>query len=325
MRCPICSSPLAEGATTCPQCGCGVLPPPAAGTEPSPFVRKETTPRWPLVLSVLGVVAALVVIAVALYPLVDDGDDVATVAGSDPTTTVAGATTAVAVASSPVATTGAPVTTAADATSTAAPVTSTATTTAAPSTTGARATTTVAATSTVASTTTVGSTTTTAVTFPDVVAVALVEATCTAPDSTDSRGNPVTFNPLLTIDGAPDTAWRCEGASINEALVFTLVEPSDLEIVGALPGYAGADPFNGTDRFDQNRRVQLARWACLGADGSPVASVQQRFTDERDLQYVTVEGFVGCEQVLFEILESSRSGGRDYTAVSEVELLGTAA
>ena len=39
-------------------------------------------------------------------------------------------------------------------------------------------------------------------------------------------------------------------------------------------------------------------------------------------QYLTVEGFTGCAKVVFEILDSSSSGGRDFTAISEVEVLG---
>ena len=92
--------------------------------------------------------------------------------------------------------------------------------------------------------------------FPAPVNIALVEATCTAPDSTDSRGNRITFNPFLTVDGVPDTAWRCPGASIHQALaVHAWPDPRDVTALAAIPGYAGADPFNGMDRFDQNRRV----------------------------------------------------------------------
>lgn len=333
MRCPICSSPLVEGATTCQQCGCGVLPPPPSGSEPTPFVRQQATPRWPLILSIVGVVAALAVIAVALLPLVgDDDDDEVSTSPSATTLADAPASTAPATTEPALASSAAPPTTAT-------PTTATPTTSDAPATTDARATSTtagptttrpaptssVAVASTVPTPGTASSTSapsTTVGAFPDRVAIAQAQATCTAPNSTDSRGNRISFDPLLTIDEVPETAWRCEGAAINEALLFTLVAPSDITIVGALPGYAGADPFNGTDRFEQNRRVLQARWACLAADGSETATVDQTFADRRDAQYVTVEGFTDCAEVLFEILESSRSGGRDFTAVSEIELLG---
>jgi hypothetical protein len=312
-----------------------VLPPPPSGSEPTPFVRQQATPRWPLILSIVGVVAALAVIAVALLPLVGDDDDDDQVSTPPSATTVAGATAstapgptepAAATSTAAAPTTAAPTTAAP---TTAAPTTDGPATTDEPATTAAPTTTRPAPTSTAAAGTTVAPATsstsgptTTAGPFPDRVAVAQAQATCTAPDSTDSRGNRISFDPLLTIDEVPETAWRCEGAAINEALLLTLVAPSDVTIVGALPGYAGADPFNGTDRFEQNRRVLQARWACLATDGSETATVDQTFADRRDAQYMTVEGFADCAQVLFEILESSRSGGRDYTAVSEIELLG---
>ncbi len=329
MRCPICSSPLAETAKTCPQCGCGVLPPPPTGTEPRSFVSKVASPRWPLILSVIGVIAAIAVIAVALLPLLDDdNDEVSTTpaastlpVGSDSAAPPVSSTEAPVATSSPattVATSVAPRSTAAP-TSTEAPTSSAATTVKpAPTTTSASTSTSPPPTSTSGPTT---STTTSGV-FPARVTPKQAQATCTAPDSTDSQGNRIVFNPVLTIDGAPETAWRCEGPSINQALLYTLETPIDLTIVGAIPGYAGSDPFNGTDRFDQNRRVERGRWACLSADGQQVASIEQSFANDRQTQYLTVAGFHACAQVLFEILESSASGGRDYTAVSEIELYG---
>ncbi len=325
MRCPVCSSPLREGAVKCDECGCGILPPPPAGTEPTPFVRPATTPKWPLILSIVGVIAAVAVIAVALLPLFgdDDDDDVvqtATTALTDGTdaeasTSVPSATT--------VATTEATAATDATATST---TEGTSTTTGSTSTTEAEPTTTVERTSTTAggstSTASTAPSTTVGAAFPSPVSVSLVEATCTAPDSTDSRGNPITFNPLLTIDGRDDTAWRCPGASIRQALVYTLARPADVSAVAALPGYAGEDPFNGIDRFDQNRRVTRARWGCLSATGADVASVEQVFDDRRSMQGLTLTGFDDCAKVVFEILDTTAPGNRDYAAVSEIGIYG---
>lgn len=87
MRCPICSSELREGATTCDECGCGILPPPPTGVEPTAFAREDAAPRWPLILSIIGVVAALGVIAVALFPVFkDDETSVATATTGSPST-----------------------------------------------------------------------------------------------------------------------------------------------------------------------------------------------------------------------------------------------
>jgi len=316
MRCPICSSPLREGATKCDECGCGILPPPPSGVEPTPFARAASAPKWPLVLSIVGVVAALAVIAVALLPLFDNNDD----------TTVSTATS-VTDASGAAASTSAPLSSSDSASgeATSAPTTVPATTspsTSSPTTTSASSGS--SSSSSAPSTTAAAASTSAGPVFPAPAIVAVVEATCTAPDSTDSRGNRITFNPLLTVDGVPDTAWRCPGDSIHEALLYTLARPSDISAVAAIPGYAGADPFNGSDRFDQNRRVLKARWACFDATGKETASVEQTFTNERRMQGTTVTNFKQCAKVVFEVLDSSAPGNRDYTAVSEIGIYGPA-
>lgn len=326
MRCPVCSSPLREGAVKCDECGCGILPPPPAGTEPTPFVRPATTPKWPLILSIVGVIAAVAVIAVALLPLFGDDDDGDVVQTA--TTALTDGTDAEASTSVPSATTVATTEATTETTETTVPSTidAASTTTGSTSTTEAEPTTTVERTSTTAggstSTASTAPSTTAGAAFPSPVSVSLVEATCTAPDSTDSRGNPITFNPLLTIDGRDDTAWRCPGASIRQALVYTLARPADVSAVAALPGYAGEDPFNGIDRFDQNRRVTRARWGCLSATGADIASVEQVFDDRRSMQGLTLTGFDDCAKVVFEILDTSAPGNRDYAAVSEIGIYG---
>ncbi len=325
MRCPICSHPLEPDATTCPECGTGILAPPAPGVEPTPFVQSHSTPRWPLVLSIIGIVAALVVIAVALLPLLDgdenpvatDDTAVSTTTADTVTETTAGtlpATTAATTTAAP-ATTGTVATSAAP--TTAAP-SSAAPTTAAPTSTSIAPSTS----SSAAPTTSATPTTTAAGPLPSRLAVASAEATCVASASTDSRGNPITFEAAKTVDGDPETAWRCEGNAANVALLYTLATPGDVTFVSAIPGWAGTDPFLGTDRFTQNRRVSSARWRCLDGNGAEIASADQSFQDAPRSQATEVTGFVGCAEVAFEILGSTSSGGRDFTALAEVELLG---
>jgi hypothetical protein len=328
MRCPICQTELSDGATECPECGCGILPPPPTGTEPKAFVRKDAAPWWPLVLSILGVVAALVVIAIALLPLFGDDDKVAT---SDATSTATDAPvtsvppTTVAPTTVPATTAPAVVTASSAPPTTVATTTTVETTTTVVTTTGVATTTSAAtATSTTAAvTTTVPATATTnGGAIPVPVVVASAAATCVAEPSVDSRGNPITFDPVNVIDENPDTAWRCPGAARNVGILLTLAEPTDLTFVGAVPGYLSTDPYLGTDRWTQNRRVLVARWACLSGSGATVAEVQQLFDDRRSIQYLEVDGFTGCAQVVFEILETSPPGNRDYTAVSQLSLLG---
>ena len=338
MRCPICSHSLEPGTTTCPECGTGILPPPAAGVEPTPFVRSQSAPRWPLVLSIIGIVAALVVIAVALLPLLgnDDDDDAVTTGGTgvsttsvDDGTTVAATESTVTsestVTNSSATSTGGPSTSPAPSTSTSDATSSTSGTSTSPSNTPTSTSNGAMSTTAATTSTSAGGTTTTTISFPSPLVVAQVEASCVASDSTDSRGNPITFNPLLTIDGNPATAWRCDGDAVHQALVYSLATPGDVTVVGAIPGWAGRDPFLGTDRFDQNRRVSAARWSCLDAGGREVGSAEQDFADRPTAQYLPVSGFVDCAKVVFEVLDSTSSGGRDFTALSEVEVLGPTA
>lgn len=69
MHCTGCGKLLDEGATRCSTCGATALPPPPPGTEPVAFRYDAAPSRWPTVLKVVGVAAALAVIAVALSPM----------------------------------------------------------------------------------------------------------------------------------------------------------------------------------------------------------------------------------------------------------------
>jgi hypothetical protein len=154
------------------------------------------------------------------------------------------------------------------------------------------------------------------------LAIAAAEASCTAPDSTDSRGNPVNFVAPNLVDGIPTTAWRCAGDGSGQSLTFTLVAPSTVTELGAIPGYAVIDPYNGDDRFVQNRRVVSARWTCLAPGGVQTASAIQTFADDRQMQTTPVNGFTGCAAVRFEVTGATPAARRDFIAVSEVSIAG---
>jgi len=147
-----------------------------------------------------------------------------------------------------------------------------------------------------------------------------VTASCTARGSTDSAGNPIDFKPENALDGDNATAWRCGGSGVGETLTFTLPAPGTVGVVGALPGYDAIDPHNNDDRFTQNRRISTATWTCLGADGAPVATLDQTFQDARQLQTTSAPGFVGCATVTLAITASTTPGSRDFVALSEVRL-----
>lgn len=231
----------------------------------------------------IGIIASVAVILVAIYPFVTGDDD------EDETQGAPVATTTASTLEQPAGETTAPVT----------PETAT----------------TIDPNATVPA----GDTTTVA---PGPLVVALAEATCTASDSTDSRGNNVTFVATNTIDGDPSTAWRCAGNGTGQALTYTLAAPATVTLLGAVPGYAAIDPYNGDDRFVENRRVVSARWSCLAPGGVQTASATQTFADDRQMQTIPVNGFVGCAAIRFEITGTTPAGRRDFTALSDITIGG---
>jgi hypothetical protein len=182
--------------------------------------------------------------------------------------------------------------------------------------------TTVAPASTVAPTT--GAPTTPAPKPPGPLTVASAAASCTARNSTDSRGNPVSFAASNIIDGDNTTAWRCPGTGRGVTLTFSFAKPIEVTSIASIPGYDRVDPFNGDDRFTQNRRVKTMKWVCVNAAGKDLASVTQEFADNRASQPVATPKFVGCLTIRAEIVAATATAFRDNVAVSEVAIAGRA-
>ena len=87
-----------------------------------------------------------------------------------------------------------------------------------------------------------------------------VVASCTAPDATDSLGQPVTYQAGLVLDGKLDSAWRCDGDGIGATLTFTLPANTDLVRVAVFNGYGKTDPKSGELMYGQYRRVTSLTW-----------------------------------------------------------------
>jgi len=90
---------------------------------------------------------------------------------------------------------------------------------------------------------------------------------------------------------------------------------TDISSVGLIPGYAKLDPELKFDRFTQNRRILVVEWDF--ADGT---SVRQEFLDQPTLQSVPVDATSNWVRV--RIISTTEHGGRDFTAISDVEILG---
>lgn len=154
--------------------------------------------------------------------------------------------------------------------------------------------------------------------FPvGVLAGATATAPSTSADSADAGGRTTTYDAENLLDGDTTTAWRMEGDGTGAELTFTFDGPRRITEVGLVNGFAKVDPYDGTDRYDQGRRVLAATWSFDGQ-----APVSQQFLDDtRDLQLLPIAA-VEATEITLTITDTSSAGagGRfDRTAISEVQ------
>jgi len=154
-------------------------------------------------------------------------------------------------------------------------------------------------------------------------AVVSASATCASGPGTDSAGNAFTYDAVNAVDRRPDTAWRCDHDGVGARLLITLAQPAVLSWVGVVPGFAKTDPYDGTDRYLQGRKIAAARF--VFDDGT---AVEHRFdtTDtSRAMQVVrfppTATGHVEMV-VLASVPGTSTNGLRatDKIAVAELSV-----
>lgn len=146
-----------------------------------------------------------------------------------------------------------------------------------------------------------------------------VSASGMAPSGRDSQGNIVSYEPGNAVDGQSETTWRVAGDGTGQFLLLEFARPIRVSEVRMIPGYAKIDPSDGSDRFTQNRRVQRVRFEF--SDGS---SSEAAFADSRDMQSAQVKPAV-TTFVRIVIMQTTPPGardGRDFTPISEVEVIG---
>lgn len=146
-----------------------------------------------------------------------------------------------------------------------------------------------------------------------------VRASCEAPPGQDANGNRVDYWAEQTVDGFFDTAWRCPGSATREQLIYDFGHTVTLTAVGLVPGYAKVDPFDGTNRFLQNRTVTGVSW--IFDDGSALDQVIAR--PQPMLTGVELVTPVTTRMVVLHIATTGNDfAERDYTAISEVSFEG---
>jgi hypothetical protein len=140
----------------------------------------------------------------------------------------------------------------------------------------------------------------------------------TAPPTQDFDGNLVAYEASQMGDGNPATTWRTAGDASGRSITINLARAGVLTRVGLVNGYA--KKVAGVDWYPNNRRLLSATWAF--DDGS---SVEQTFAERPAMQLLKVPP-VRTSTVVLTITSVTPPGtgplGRDYTAISEVTLLG---
>jgi serine/threonine protein kinase len=142
-----------------------------------------------------------------------------------------------------------------------------------------------------------------------------VVASSTAPFGTDAAGNPVTYVPRNVVDGNVETAWRTHGNGHGVTLTLLFDGPVDIVRIGLIPGYAKTDPVTGVNRFEEDRIISRVRYLIPG-----LPSTTKEFRPSPVPQFATVSAT--ARRITLEILRTTGSGGKNYTAISEIYVYG---
>ncbi len=140
----------------------------------------------------------------------------------------------------------------------------------------------------------------------------------TAPPNQDVSANTVRYGADNMLDGNPRTAWRMPGDGTGEEIVLRLAKKARLTRVGLINGYA--KKAGSFDWYQGNRRIESVIWTF-----DDETSVRQKLTESRRLQSVKIPS-VKTSTVRLRLDRVSAPGtgraSRNYTAISEVELVG---
>ncbi len=152
----------------------------------------------------------------------------------------------------------------------------------------------------------------------ELATAATVEVPGTAPPTTDFDGNLVAYEGAQMRDGDPRTTWRTPGDATGQTVTLTLAQPSVVTSVGLVNGYA--KQVAGVDWYPNNRRILAVTW---GFDDGTTA--EQAFAERPTMQVRKVPP-VATSTVTITLTSVTPPGsgslGRDYTAISEVSIIG---
>jgi hypothetical protein len=144
-----------------------------------------------------------------------------------------------------------------------------------------------------------------------------VTASSTALPGVDACREPTQYPAKNVVDGNPESAWRTEGDGLGETMQFDFDGDVHIERIGLIPGFSKVDPCDGINRFPQNRVIERVLFTF--DDGS---STTATYLPEPRLQWIDLSK--STSHVIIEIMDTSPPGGRDFTAISEVEFFDEA-
>jgi hypothetical protein len=146
-------------------------------------------------------------------------------------------------------------------------------------------------------------------------------ASCASGPGVDSAGNRFTYEAGNAVDRRPESAWRCDHDGVGASLLVTFAQPAVIRWIGVVPGFAKTDPYDGTDRYVQGRKVSSARF--VFDDGTYVEAGFDAWSASRGVQVVrfppTTTGHV--ELVVLASVPGTPTNGfgpTDKIAVSEL-------
>lgn len=140
----------------------------------------------------------------------------------------------------------------------------------------------------------------------------------TAEPTTDFDSTLVAYEASQMGDGNPSTTWRMGGDATGQTVTITLAQPGVVSRVGLVNGYS--KQVANVNWYPNNRRILAVTWTF--DDGS---TIDQTFAERPGLQRVKVPP-VETSTVGITITSVTPPGsgnlGRDYTAISEVTVIG---
>lgn len=147
------------------------------------------------------------------------------------------------------------------------------------------------------------------------LSMASISASQTAPEGVDSEGRSVGYPASNLVDGDEATAWRAPGEAVGETISFSLSNPCTVSAIEILNGYHKVDQADGTDRWEQNRRIKKLE---VYLDDLRLAATLD--TNSRGWQRIDASG-AAVTSITIKIVSSSPSKPeRDFTALSEVRV-----